>query len=113
MAHYAPMLSEDHWNLPVAMAHEGHWLSLREVIEEEPARFSFIELSPEQQSELVAERIKQRPEFDDVGIMGIEIVDKTRAINEILKRTSIGCTLIDIERRMIETLIKHAHDGNL
>ena len=113
MANYAPMPPEDHWSLPVAMAHEGHWLSLREVIEEEPAGFSFIELSSEQQSELVAERIKRRPEFDDVGIMGIEIVDKTCAINEILKRTAIGCTLIDIERRMIETLIKHAHDGNL
>ena len=113
MAHNAPMPREDHWSLPVAMAQEGHWLSLREVVEEEPARFLFIELSPEQQSELVAERIKQRPEFDDVGIVGIGILDKTRAINEILGRTSIGCTLIDIERRMIETLIERARDGNL
>ena len=39
---------------------------------EDPARFSFIQLTPEQQSELVAERIRQRPKFD-LGILGLQL----------------------------------------
>ena len=54
----------------MAMAPDGQWLSLREVVDEEPAQFSFIQLTPEQQSELVAERIRQRPRYD-VGILGL------------------------------------------
>lgn len=71
----APVTREDHWSRPVAMDPDGQWLSLREVVEEEPARLSFIQLSPEQQSELVDERIRQRPKFD-VGILGLGILDK-------------------------------------
>ena len=59
-----------------------------------------------------AERIRQSPEFD-VGIVGQRIVDKKQAINEVQKRTSIGCALIDVEQRMIRMLIKHALEGNL
>ncbi len=33
-----------------------------------------------QQSELVAERIQQRPEYD-MGILGLGVLDKKRAIN--------------------------------
>ena len=107
-----PATREDHWSRPVAMDPNGQWLSLREVVEAEPARLSFIQLSPEQQSELVAERIRQRPKFD-VGILGIGILDKKRAINEVQARTSIGRTLIEIEQRMIKMLLERAREGNL
>ncbi len=108
----APMSREDHWSRPVAMAPNGQWLSLREVVEEEPARFSFIQLTPEQQAELVAERIRQRPKYD-MGILGLGILDKKRAINEVRARTAIGCTLIEVEQRMIERLIKRACEKDL
>ena len=103
---------EDHWSRPVAMDPDGQWLSLREVVEEEPARLSFIQLSPEQQAELVVERIRQRPKFD-VGILGIGILDRKRAINEVRTRTAIGRTLIEIEHRMIRMLLEQARQGNL
>ena len=103
---------EDHWSRPVAMAPNGQWISLREVVEDEPARFSFIQLTPEQQSELVAERIRQRPEYD-LGILGMGILDKKDASNEVRARTPIGCTLIEVEQRMIERLIKRAYESNL
>ena len=89
----------------MAMAPDGQWISLREVIEDEPARLSFIQLDPEQKSELVAERIRQRPKFD-IGILGLGILGKKRAINEVRARTSIGLTLIDVEQRMITLLIR-------
>ena len=108
----APMSREDHWSRPVAMAPNGQWLSLREVVEAEPARFSFIQLTPEQQAELVAERIRQRPKYD-MGILGLGILDKKRAINEVRARTAIGCTLIEVEQRMIERLIKRACEKDL
>ena len=106
------MTHEDHWRYPVAMTPDGRWLSLREVVEEEPTQVPFNCLSPEKQSELVAERIRQSPEFD-VGILGQGIVDKQHAIDEVQKRTSIGRALIDVEQRMIRILIKRALAGNL
>lgn len=112
MANSTPITREDHWSRPVAMAPDGQWLSLREVIEEEPARFSFIQLTPDQQSELVAERIRQRPKFD-VGILGLGVLSKKRAINEVQARTRVGRTLIEVEQRMIARLIKRAIEGNL
>ena len=112
MANNAPMTREDHWSRPVAMAPDGQWISLREVIDEEPARLSFVQLSLEQQSELVAERIRQRPRFD-AGILGLGVLSKKRAINEVRARTSVGCTLIEVEQRMIKMLIESARAGNL
>ena len=112
MANNAPMTQEDHWSRPVAMTPDGQWISLREVVEKAPAQVPFSCLSPEKQSELVAERIQQSPEFD-VGILGQRIVDKKQAINEVQKRTSIGRALIDVEQRMIRMLIKRALAGNL
>ena len=112
MTNDAPMIHEDHWSGPVALSPGGQWLSLREVIEEEPARFSFIQLSPEQKSELVAERINRRPQFD-VGVIGLGMISRQRAINEVRARTPLGRTLIDIERRMIARLIELAHEGKL
>ena len=112
MENNVPMTREDHWSRPVAMAPDGQWISLREVIDDEPARFSFAQLSLEQQSELVAKGIRQRPIFD-VAILGLGVLSKKRAINEVLARTPIGCTLIDIEQRMIKRLIERARQGTL
>ena len=112
MTNNTSITREDHWSRPVAMAPDGQWLSLREVITDEPARLSFVQLSPEQQAELVAERIKQRPGFD-VGVLGLGVLSKKRAINEVRARTRLGRTLIEIEVRMIKMLIERAREGNL
>ena len=112
MANNAPMTHEDHWSRPVAMTPDGQWISLREVVEEEPTQVPFNYLSLEKQSELIAERIRQSPDFD-VGILGQGIMDKKRAIDEVQKRTSIGRALIDVEQRMIRMLIKRVREGNL
>ena len=112
MENNAPMTREDHWSRPVAMDPDGQWISLREVIDEEPARLSFVQLSLEQQSELVAERIRQRPRFD-MGILGLGVFSKKRAINEVKVRTRIGRTFIEVEQRMIKMLIERARAGNL
>ena len=112
MANNTPVPHEDHWSRPVAMTSDGRWLSLREVVEKEPTQIPFNRLSLEKQSELVAERIRQSPEFE-VGILGQRIVDKKHAIDEVQKRTSIGRALIDVEQRMIRMLIKRALEGNL
>ena len=104
--------NEDHWGSPVALRPNGQWISLQEVIEEDPARFSFIQLSPEQKSELVMERINRRPHLD-VGTINLGMISRQRAINEVRERTPLGRTLIDIEGRMIARLIELAHEGKL
>ena len=112
MTNNKPIPREDHWSRPVAMALNGQWISLREVVENQPARFSLVQLTPEQQSELVAERIQQRTEYD-MGILGLGVLDKKRAINEVRARTPIGCTLIEVEQRLIERLIERAGKSDL
>ena len=44
MANNAPMTHEDHWSRPVTMTPDGQWLSLREVVEEEPTQVPFNRL---------------------------------------------------------------------
>ena len=112
MTNYAPIPNEDHWNAPVAMGPVGEWLSLREVVENELQQVPFADLSLEKKSELVAERIRLRPQFE-MGVIGKEIIDKKRAIQEVEQRTSLGCTLIDIEQRMIRMLLESARAGKL
>ena len=112
MANNTSMTHEDRWSRPVAMTPDGQWISLREVVGEEPTQVPFHCVSLEKQSELIAERIRQSPDFD-VGILGQGIVDKKHAIDEVQKRTSIGRAFIDVEQRMIRMLIKRALEGNL
>ena len=112
MVNSSPMTHEDHWSRPVAMTSDGQWISLREVVEGKPTQVPFNCLFLKKQSELVAERIRQNPDFD-VGILGQGIVDKKRAIDEVQRRTSIGRALIDVEQRMIRMLIKRALEENL
>ena len=69
-------------------------------------------IDPEQQAELVAERIRQRPKYN-MGILGLGVLDKKRAINEVRARTPIGRALIEVEQRMIERLIKRACEKDL
>ena len=87
MVNNATMADEDHWTGPVAMTLDGQWLTLREVVDAKSARLPFDDLSPEQQSELVAKRIERRPTFE-VGIISRGIVNKERAIDEVQKRSA-------------------------
>lgn len=112
MTNYRRLSDEDHWISPVAMDHNGQWLSLREVVEKEPFQMSFTDLTPEKKSELVVERIRLRPDFEMITI-GKEIIDKIRAIKEVKRQTSLGLTLIDIEQRMIRMLLESAREGKL
>ena len=112
MTNYRPMPYEDHWSSPVAMDLVGQWLSLREVVEKEPDQVPFTDLSLEKKSELVAERIRLRPQFE-MSAIGKEIIDKERAIKEVKRRTSLGHTLIEIEQRMIRMLLESARAGKL
>lgn len=112
MTNYGPIPCEDHWSSPVAMDLAGQWLSLREVVEKEPDQVPFTNLSLEKKSELVAERIRLRPQFE-MSAIGKEIIDKKRAIKEVKHQTSLGRTLIGIEQRMIRMLLESAREGKL
>jgi hypothetical protein len=97
----------DQWELPVSLNAQGELVSLKEFAEAKTAALSFGQLSPAQQSELVAARIERQPEFE-LAMVGPGLVDKERAIQEVRARTPVGRTLIEIEQRMIARMLKRA-----
>ena len=93
------------WELPVSMGTDGHWVTLKEAIEEKVAMLSFGQLSLGQQAELVAKRIESQPEFE-LAMAGL--VNKEHAIQEVRAQSSVGRTLIEIEQRMIYRILEQA-----
>jgi hypothetical protein len=68
------------------------------------------QLSPEQQAELTAARIQHQPKFQ-VGMVGVGVVDKERAIAEVKARSDVGRTLIEIENRALRMLIEKGRES--
>jgi hypothetical protein len=99
---------DEQWSLPVSIAPDGRFVTLQEFAEGAAAALSFGQLSPPQQSELVAARIERQPMFE-LAMVGAGIVDKERAVQEVRARTPVGKTLIEIEQRMIARMVKRAN----
>ena len=97
----------EQWELPISLAPDGHWVTLKEVVENKTAALSFGQLSMEQQAELVAKRIESQPEFE-MAMVGPGHVGKERAIQEVRAQSSVGRTLIEIEQRMIARMLNRA-----
>ena len=98
---------KEQWGLPVSVTPDGCVVTLKAFVQAKMPALSFSQLSPSQQSELVAARIERQSEFE-LAMVGAGIVDKQRAIQEVRARTPVGQTLIEIEQRMISRMVKRA-----
>ena len=116
MAYKVRIVSEEQWDLPVSIDRSGRLISLREFTKTKTATLSSgsrsltEDLTLEQQAKLVEKRLTHRPDFK-VAMVGIGIVDKERAIQEVRKQTSAGRTLIAIELRTIARVIERVQGG--
>jgi hypothetical protein len=91
----------DQLSLPAGFSPDGdRMVSLRDVISPKIATIDFPQLSPEKKAELTIARLEQQPDFK-LGMVGIGVVDKDRAILEVKKQTPAGKTLVEIEQRTI------------
>lgn len=95
-------------NLPAGFSGDGKkMVPLRDVLSPEVPTRDFAELSPPQQAQLTAERIRRQRRFK-IGMVGAGVIDKKRAIAEVKANTHVGRTLVEIEQRTIRMLKEKA-----
>jgi hypothetical protein len=98
------------WALPAGIHRAtGTQASLTQVIDRRVPTVSFPDLSKRRQAELVITRIRKQRRFD-LWIMGASRarISKTRAIQEVAKRTPLGEALIRVEENLIRIVSAEA-----
>ena len=101
-------IPQEQWNLPVGYSTDGGKLvTLNEAVREKTPHLAIPSLSDEQRANLVAARIEAQPKFK-LAMIGAGIVDKERAINEVRARSRVGRTLMEIEQRVIQDVLRQA-----
>ncbi|HAF12349.1 MAG TPA: hypothetical protein DHU55_05965 [Blastocatellia bacterium] len=104
----APPIPDRQWDLPASYCADGNQLAtLREVVDPNVPTMSLSELSQEQRAELVAKRIEAQPNFQ-IAMIGAGVLDKQRAIAEVMSYSKIGRALVEIEQKMINHIVKKA-----
>ena len=101
-------ITSDQWDLPAGFCMDNERIAtLRDLVDPNVPTKSPSELTEEQRSELVARRIEMQPKFE-IGMLGVGVIDKTRAIAEVRARSKIGRILTEIEQRVINDLASRA-----
>lgn len=99
-------IPDDQLDLPVSFDSSGNLVTLREAMQKDhPPMLSPGSLCPEKKAELTVKRIEAQPQFQ-IAMIGAGLVDKERAIREVRAGTAVGHQLVEIEQRMINTLLK-------
>lgn len=94
--------------LPAGYTADGKKLvPLRDVISPDKATIELSQLSPDQQARLTAERIRRQRRFR-MGMVGVGVLNKKRAIEEVNAQSDVGQTLVEIENRALRMLIEQA-----
>jgi hypothetical protein len=99
---------EKQWGMPASYCSDGETLAtLEEVIDPLTPTLSLSELTPEQRTNLVAQRIASQRDFQ-VAMVGAGMVNKERALAEVRANSKVGKVLMQIEQKMISNLIEQA-----
>ena len=83
-------------------------VTLREIVSGADSDTKPLEdLNDQERVALTAERINGQRKFK-IGLVGIGVLDKKRAIEEVRKQSSAGKTLVNIEQRVIRMVLEQA-----
>jgi hypothetical protein len=93
--------------MPVSFDAEGKPLSLRDYAKGGHNFLSFSALSDDQRAELAAMRIQMQLNYE-MATIGVGMVSKEHAVQEVLAKTKLGRRLTHIETRVIMHLIDEA-----
>ena len=94
--------------MTVTVMKEGHgFATLRQAISFEAATIPLSELTPEQWTAVIFERIRNLPAFQ-VYMFGAGVINRDRALHEVERRSSVGQALIEIEQNLIRNLYARA-----
>ena len=100
-------IPEEQWTLPVSYYTDGGMVTLRDYVHPTRPVLTPAQLADQQRAEVTAERISRKAKFA-VGMLGVGILDKARALIEVRARTTPGKVLIEIEFRLIQNMIRQA-----
>lgn len=101
-------IPQKQWEMPVSFSADGTKMAtLHEHVDPNVPTLSLAEMTTNQRAEIVAKRIEEQPKFE-ISMVGVGTIDKQRAIAEVKAQSKIGRTLIEIEQRLINDLIKRA-----
>lgn len=91
------------WKLAAGFHVDGRLASLRDVMNPAVATVDGPALSSEQRVTLTVHRLQSQAKFR-LGVLGVGIVDKDRAITEVRDGTSLGLALVAVEHRAIDLM---------
>jgi hypothetical protein len=102
-------IPEKQWELPIGLDKRGKkTVTLRELVEATPPILTGAKLTKRQRARLVAQRLQAQNDFT-LAMYGVNgVIDKQRAIGEVLKCSSVGNTIAQVEMLMIEEMISMA-----
>lgn len=101
-------IPERQWELVAGYRASGEMVTLREIAASSDADIRPLDdLNDDERAALTAERIGRQQQFK-IGLVGVGVLDKQRAIEEVQKRSAAGRTLMNIEQRMIRMMIEEA-----
>lgn len=98
-------ISPEQLKLPVSFDAEGQLVTLQQMVQPGGAMaLSLASLTPAKRAEITAKRIEAQPKFE-MAMVGAGIIDKARAIREVMAQTEIGRVLVEIEQRVIQSML--------
>ena len=96
------------WEMPAGFhSDDSEVATLRDVVDPNVPTKQLTDLTLEQQAQLVVKRLKLQPAIE-LAMIGAGLIDKTRAIAEVKRKTKVGKLLIEIEHQMIRNLLEQA-----
>ena len=95
------------WGLPAGLHRDGRVATLREVLDPKVPTIDGDRLTDQQRTAIASERMQQQEHFR-IGVLGIGVVDKERALAEMTAGSRLGRALIEIEHRTISLMREHA-----
>jgi hypothetical protein len=99
-------IPDNQWSLPVTYTPDGsRMMTLKEIEAGNVAMLSLPQMTMDQRAALVARRIEMQPEFE-IGMIGVGIVRKDRAIAEVKAQSQVGRILIEIEQLLLNKLME-------
>lgn len=101
------VINKAQWEMPVSFDEMGNLVSLREYITESRNALSFSTLSADQRAELAAQRIEMQSDYE-MATIGVGVVSRQRAAEEVRSHTKLGRRLEQIETRVIMHVLSEA-----
>jgi hypothetical protein len=97
-------ITEEEWNMAVSLMKDGGaFASLRQSIASQDFTIPISDLTLDQWTAVISQRIRSIPSFQ-IYMFGAGVIDQQRALTELANHSSVGQALVEIEQNLIRNL---------